>query len=214
MAGPIPLFLLRTVLFPHMPMSLHVFEPRYREMLDDCRDNGTTFGVVAIKEGTEVGGLATPQAVGTLAKIRRLQRLDDGRVNLLVTGASRFRVVDRVEGKPYAQAHVEYLTEEHDDVPPALRRRLVATFLDYVGEVQRRSRTRAVGRRLPDEAEVLGYLVAATIDTGLETRQQLLEAHGCVERMQRELSILRFERDLLRRRVLPGEIVPETFSSN
>jgi Lon protease-like protein len=214
MAGPIPLFLLRTVLFPHMPLSLHVFEPRYRQMLDDCLQGGISFGVVAIKDGIEVGGLATPRSVGTLAKIRRVQRLEDGRVNLLVTGASRFRVVDRVDGKPYAQAHVEYLTEEEDDVPPGLRRSLVSTFLEYVAEVQRRSQLAGVDRRLPDEAEVLGYLVAATIDTGLDTRQQLLEAHGCVDRMQRELAILRFERDLLRRQVLPGEIGPATFSNN
>src|ERR1700716_550777 len=104
MAGPLPLFLLRSVLFTHMPMSLHVFEERYQEMMRDCLDAGSTFGVVAILDGKEVGGNAIPRGVGTLARIAHDERLPDGRMNLLITGASRFRVVRPVGGKAYAQA--------------------------------------------------------------------------------------------------------------
>ncbi|HEV1997046.1 MAG TPA: LON peptidase substrate-binding domain-containing protein, partial [Candidatus Dormibacteraeota bacterium] len=75
MAGPLPLFLLRTVLFPHMPLSLHVFEERYKQMLEDCLQSGKTFGVVAIKQGEEVGGEATPCQVGTLARIVSVEKL-------------------------------------------------------------------------------------------------------------------------------------------
>src|ERR1700730_14638753 len=116
MAGPLPLFLLRTVLFPHMPMSLHVFEDRYQEMMRDCLDAGSSFGVVAIREGREVGGDAVPRAVGTLARIVHVERLPDGRMNLFITGASRFRVVRPVSCKAYARAEVEYLQEESDGV--------------------------------------------------------------------------------------------------
>src|SRR5579859_6841485 len=108
MTGPLPLFMLRTVLFPHMPMSLHVFEERYQEMMRDSLDAGTSFGVIAIRDGKEVGGEAVPRGVGTLALIVHVERLSDGRINLLITGASRFRVVRHVDGKAYAQAEVEY----------------------------------------------------------------------------------------------------------
>ncbi|HXL19893.1 MAG TPA: LON peptidase substrate-binding domain-containing protein, partial [Streptosporangiaceae bacterium] len=76
----LPLFPLNVVLFPHMALPLHVFEPRYRKMIGDCLEEGHSFGVVAIREGRETGP-ATPYGVGTLAKIVRIDRLDDGRMN-------------------------------------------------------------------------------------------------------------------------------------
>jgi len=69
-----------------MPMSLHVFEERYQEMMRDSLDSGTSFGVVAIRDGKEVGGEAVPRGVGTLARIVHVERLPDGRINLLITG--------------------------------------------------------------------------------------------------------------------------------
>ena len=92
MAVRLPLFPLNTVLFPHMPAGLHIFEERYREMIRDCQEQRTSFGVVGIREGVEVGRAAFPFSVGTLAQIHELEALDDGRFNLVVAGASRFRV--------------------------------------------------------------------------------------------------------------------------
>src|ERR1700737_2161793 len=109
MVAPLPLFLLRSVLFPHMPMSLHVFEDRYQEMMRDCLGAGSSFGVVAIREGKEVGGDAVPCAVGTLARIVHVERLSDGRMNLLITGASGFGGAAPIPGRAYAQAEGEYL---------------------------------------------------------------------------------------------------------
>ena len=79
MAVEIPLFPLGVVLFPHMPLPLHIFEERYRQMMRDCEEQGTGFGIVAIREGVEVQGPATPHPVGTLAQMRKVERLDDGR---------------------------------------------------------------------------------------------------------------------------------------
>src|SRR5947209_19069395 len=92
MAVEIPVFPLGVVLFPHMPLGLHIFEERYRQMMRDCHEAGTSFGVVAIREGREVGEGALPYEVGTLAQIRESEKLPDGRYNLRVEGASRFRV--------------------------------------------------------------------------------------------------------------------------
>ena len=106
----LPLFPLNTVLFPHMPLPLHVFEERYRTMMRDCLDAGHSFGAVAIREGLETGP-AIPYEVGTLAKIVRLDRMDDGRINLLVSGASRFRILETATDRPYLQGRIEVIPE-------------------------------------------------------------------------------------------------------
>lgn len=214
MAGPLPLFLLRTVLFPHMPMSLHVFEDRYQEMMRDSLDSGSSFGVVAIREGDEVGGDARPREVGTLARIVHVERLPDGRMNLLITGASRFKVVRRVDGKPYSQAEVEYLQEESEGVPAPLMRSLRSTFDVYLQSLQRFARGTEDVPDLPGDPEALAYLVAATLETTVDARQQLLEAVDARERIELELKILRREADLLRRQVLPSAPLPSSFSLN
>ena len=127
MGVEIPLFELGVVLFPHMPLALHVFEERYRAMLRDCEEQGIGFGVVAIREGVEVGGGAVSHDTGTLAQIRKQERLDDGRSNLLVTGATRFRVVRRITDRPYPAGEVEYLSDTPGDAEEM--RRLAAEVL-------------------------------------------------------------------------------------
>ncbi len=73
------MFPLGTVLLPGMPLSLHVFEPRYRQMVDDCRAGDGTFGVVLIERGSEVGGGDVRTDVGTLTRIVEARELPDGR---------------------------------------------------------------------------------------------------------------------------------------
>ena len=214
MAGPLPLFLLRTVLFPHMPLSLQIFEERYKRMLEDCLAAGKTFGVVAIKQGEEVGGDATPCQVGTLARIQQVEKQDDGRINIVITGASRFRVLRQVPGKPYLQADVSYLREE--DPPPdgILSARVKKAFESYISGLRQIAPNLSAVPTIPTEDEVLGYLVAATVETPLAARQRLLEAQSPAERMEMELQILRFEADLVNRRVLPSVAPRGAFSRN
>jgi uncharacterized protein len=214
MAGPIPLFLLRTVLFPHMPLSLHVFEDRYKQMLQDCLESGQSFGVVAIREGEEVGGEARPCDVGTVARIVHVEQLDDGRMNLIISGASRFRVVREVPGKPYAQADVDYLEEEEPPVDGDLSRRVKQAFEGYISSLRRMAPNLSSVPVIPAEDEVLGYLVAAMVETPLAARQRLLEAQTPAERMEMELKILRFEADLLNRQVLAAAVPTGSFSQN
>jgi Lon protease-like protein len=214
MAGPVPLFLLRTVLFPHMPLSLQVFEERYKQMLEDCLGAGKTFGVVAIREGQEVGGAATPCEVGTLARIVHVEKLEDGRINLIITGASRFRVVREVAGKPYLQADIDYLEEQEPPADGDLSRRVKRAFESYVSGLRRVAPHIRSLPAIPDEDEVLGYLVAALVESPLESRQRLLEARTPEERMRMELQILRFEADLVNHEVLPSAVPAEAFSAN
>ncbi len=88
----IPLFPLNTVLFPGQVLPLHIFEERYRRMIGQCIEKSWPFGVTLIQEGEEVGGLAKPFKVGTTARVTQVERLDDGRLNIISVGEMRFRI--------------------------------------------------------------------------------------------------------------------------
>ena len=143
----IPLFPLHTVLSPGLALPLHVFEERYRLMVRRCLDTSTPFGVVLIREGSEVaprdGG---PQelaiaSVGTFAEIREASRYSDGRWDLLAVGAGRF-VIDTVrsDDEPYLVAEVEPLDDEPGDeaAAEALAQRVSRRFVDYLRLLQPR----------------------------------------------------------------------------
>src|SRR5256885_6297863 len=102
----LPLFPLNVVLFPSMRLPLHIFEERYKLMVGTCMVTDQTFGVALIQSGVEVGGPAQIFAVGTTARIVEIDRLPDGRMNLVVVGGERFRLLERIDDKPYAVGRV------------------------------------------------------------------------------------------------------------
>lgn len=157
----IPLFPLHTVLCPGIALPLHVFEERYRRMVAACLANGSPFGVVLIRQGTEVGDSAALAiaAVGTLAEIRQAERLPDGRYELLVVGGRRFAVEDVVVGRePYLVASVTLLAEDVGDEERAhaLVRRVTPRFVRYLRLVQPRAGEAAERLDVQLEIEVEG----------------------------------------------------------
>ncbi|MGH7749751.1 MAG: LON peptidase substrate-binding domain-containing protein, partial [Candidatus Dormibacteria bacterium] len=186
MGVEIPLFPLSVVLFPHMPLPLHIFEERYRQMMRDCEDQGISFGVVAIREGVEAAGPATPHPVGTLAQLRKVERLDDGRYNLLVVGASRFRIAGISTRKPYLVGEVEYL-QDSDGVEPvssSLARQVGSAFRAYADTLRQLAGQDPTAIELPDDPELLSYLVAATLQVEIARKQELLEMDAAGERLR------------------------------
>ena len=107
----LPIFPLNSVLVPHQELSLHIFEPRYLQLVEDCLANGAEFGVVLIERGHEVGGGDARASMGTVAKIFELGQFPDGRYQLLAAGTQRFKVAEWLPDNPYAQA----LVDEFDD---------------------------------------------------------------------------------------------------
>ena len=199
MAVQISLFPLNAVLFPHMPMALHIFEDRYRAMMRDCLEQGTTFGVIAIREGREIGPSAEPFQVGTLAQLRAADPLPDGKYNIVIVGASRFHVETLSRELPYLTGTVNYLLDAPAS-PGASNQalRLKERFRDYVkilSALQRDAQRTDV--ELPDDPELLSYLVAAALQVSVAERQRLLEIDSTDERVQARLTILRRERILL-----------------
>jgi uncharacterized protein len=194
----LPLFPLNVVLFPHMPLPLHVFEPRYRRMIADCLEEGHSFGVVAIREGSETGP-ATPHDVGTLAKIVRIDRLEHGRMNLLVTGASRFTIVGTAEDRPYLRGQIRIIPEEGDDLEATatLTETTATTFRQYSNLLRGLAGQSPDDVEPPMEPELLSYLIAAALNLRVPEKQSLLAESRTDARLMLELRLLRKEIVLL-----------------
>ena len=198
----LPLFPLNVVLFPHMPLPLHIFEPRYRQMLADCLEEGHSFGVVAIREGSETGR-SVPFDVGTLAKIVRIDRLDDGRVNLLVMGASRFKILKTSEERPYLRAEIRIIPEAGDDLDATARltETTAMAFREYSNLLRELVGQRPDEAEPPMEPELLSYLIAAALNLQVAEKQSLLAEPRTDSRLKLELRMLRKEILLLKRMV-------------
>lgn len=110
----LPMFPLGSVLFPHMVLPLHVFEPRYRVLVRRVLDGDGEFGVTLIERGHEVGGGDARTDVGTVARVVKAEELDDGRWLVIAVGTRRLRVVEWLRDDPHPRALVEELDE-----PPA-----------------------------------------------------------------------------------------------
>lgn len=197
MTERIPLFPLGTVLFPGLLLPLHVFERRYRDLVRDlltAPHDQRRFGVVAIREGREVGadGIRALYPVGCVARLRRVDPYDDGRFDIVSTGAQRFRLLSVDTALPYLRAEVELLDEAPGEAADAAAAGVRALF-----DVYRRAVGAQSAEDLPTEPDVLSYLVAATMVLDLPDRQILLEQPDTTLRLRQELRLLRRETALL-----------------
>jgi Lon protease-like protein len=185
-----------------MPLPLHIFEPRYRQMLADCLEEGHSFGVVAIREGSETGR-SVPFDVGTLAKIVRIDRLDDGRVNLLVMGASRFKILKTSEERPYLRAEIRIIPEAGDDLDATARltETTAVAFREYSNLLRELVGQRPDEAEPPMEPELLSYLIAAALNLQVAEKQSLLAEPRTDSRLNLELRMLRKEILLLKQMV-------------
>jgi len=191
----LPLFPLRTVLFPGQTLPLHIFEPRYRQMIADCLQTDRTFGVVLIREGPEAGGLATPYDVGTTAMIQDIERLDDGRMNIVTVGHERFRIQDYDSAtKPYLVGRVAPWPWHEDattqpELSDAVQRRLER----YVELFAQASDSNFQLNLSPQHPTALAVLAAVVVQVSLEQKQVLLEIPSVSELLRNLNQLLRQE---------------------
>ena len=108
----IPMFPLSLVLFPGQILPLHIFESRYRTMVEEIIDAGRKFGVVLIERGSEVGGGETRKNVGTLAEIIDSEKSSDGRWLLITKGTKRIQISKWLEDSPYPRAEISFVDDE------------------------------------------------------------------------------------------------------
>ena len=115
--NPIALFPLPdTVFFPETHLPLHIFEPRYRQMVEDALKHESLIGMVLLSPGWEANYYGRPEVVemGCAGRIKSFEQLPDGKFNIILEGLSRFCVLEEFDDKPYRLAKVDFLNSTHD----------------------------------------------------------------------------------------------------
>ena len=182
----LPMFPLSTVVFPHAELPLHVFEPRYRALIDDVTAGDNTFGTVLISAGSEVGGGDKRCSVGTRLRIEMVLPFDDGRSMMVARGIERIRVVEWLEDDPYPRALVETLPEQECATREQLSQasvcvRRVRMLLSELAD----GPCSPISLDLSGDAAIDSWMICALAPLGLFDAQQLLEAEGPDHRIQR-----------------------------
>ncbi len=195
----LPLFPLDVVLFPGTVLPLYIFEPRYRQMIQDCLDEEKPFGVVLVKAGGTFMDEAT-YPVGTLAEIHNLQQLEDGCYNLMGVGTRRFRIINRHLDKPYISALLELFDDdfELEEQLSGLAHQAKTLFSTYLDMLLRAASEEEVHANLPDAPEELSYFVAYFLEIENHKKQQMLEITSTRQRLEEEITVLRREVPFLR----------------
>ncbi len=176
----IPLFPLELVLFPGAALPLHIFEPRYQDMVGACLAHDREFGMVCTFPGTG-GSMAR---VGCTARISTVLNVyDDGRLDILTYGARRFRVRHTVDEKSYREADVEWLEDtDSTDTEPSDRRRVTDLHHQLILLAFEEGST--VDLRVPAGDEPLAFALANMLPFDLGVKQAVLEAHSEKRRLE------------------------------
>jgi Lon protease-like protein len=200
----IGLFPLELVLLPSERVPLHIFEPRYKQLIGECLRSGTEFGLVLEDDQGR-------REIGTRAAVVEvLQMFDDGRMNVVVEGHERFRLCELTSGREFLTGEVEPVDDEEDEALPVDAERAMTLFHQLV---------EATGEQVeePDGSSgVLSFELASRIDFGLEPKQELLELRSEPERLRQLIDLMaravvavRREREVRERAATNGKVSHE-----
>lgn len=173
----LPLFPLNVVLFPGMPLPLHIFEDRYKAMVADCIRENRPFGVVLMQSGTDESKTENePVVVGCTAEIAQVQPLEHGRMLILTVGRERFRVVELNYEKPYLIGLVEPapLVTDDEEWETVGAETLEPFVIDYLNKLAMLGSIEVEPHQIPSDAEGLIYMAATLIQLPIDEKQSLL----------------------------------------
>jgi ATP-dependent Lon protease len=181
------LFPLPIVLVPTERVPLHIFEPRYRELIEECVDAGEDFGL-ALSSGD-----GAVHEIGTRARVTEvLDVLDDGRMNIVVEGGERFRLLELTKGRPFTTGIVEPVVDLDEPANPDDVERAAAIFAELAELAES-------DVDIPDpESETYDWEIAARVDFGVEPKQEILAATSPRARMKRLVEVLETSLDAMR----------------
>jgi Lon protease-like protein len=197
----LPLFPLpNLVFFPRTRLPLHIFEPRYRQMIADAVASDQRFGIILLKPGWEKDYFGAPPvyACGTLSQIEQAVPLDDGRFNILVRGEVRFRIVGEVTKEPYRMARVIVQPEQQRDVSSAYAQRtwlaeLSQQYLEHLPDQVAVPEIETVGLEALTNALIMSLnLEVAEKQRLLEIDDLILRAEEVGKDLQNRIESLRF----------------------
>src|SRR3954452_24312550 len=196
------LFSLGVVLLPSEQLPLHIFEPRYRELIGECIQSKREFGLL---HGDDDG---TREIGTTAAVVEIVRRFPDGRLNVVVEGRERFRVVRRTDGRSFDTADVELVPDEPDPAEPGAIERSLHLY---------RRLAEQAGSETRDEPALtprLSYAIASRIDFGTQIKQELLEERSertrlrqVVELLERAVQAIALEREIGDRAARNGKVM-------
>jgi ATP-dependent Lon protease len=198
------LFPLPIVLLPTERIPLHIFEPRYRELIEECIETGTDFGLVL------TDGEGAVHEIGTRASVAQvLERLDDGRLNIVVEGGERFRLLELTSGRSFTTGIVEAVEDEDEPAPTSDVLRVVEVFTALASEAES-------DVDIPDpDSPLLDFELAARVDFAPDAKQELLASTSPGGRMSRLIELLeialqavKIEKALRERAGKNGKVTP------
>jgi Lon protease-like protein len=170
----LPIFELPVVILPGELLPLHIFEERYQRMIGHCLETAEPFGIVFRDDE------GTAHRIGCTARVTEvLERFDDGRMNIVVSGEAPFRVLDRFESSEYPTGEVELIPDE--DVPPIDEQAASAARQAFAELAERATGERPDPEELDDAS---AYSIASRIELPADTKQKLLEMRDEDERME------------------------------
>jgi uncharacterized protein len=185
----VPLFPLNSVVFPGVVTPLHIFEERYRALVRELVGIETVFdrvfGIIAIREGYEVGdhGMQSAHRVGTLVQLTEVEPYDDGRFDIQVIGRQRLRVTESDNSGPFLRGEVDLLPDSEEPEALAEAQRTMSTFEVYREALSEMRGGPVLAGELPSDPAYLSYALASTCLLTLPQRQALLEADSAKERL-------------------------------
>jgi len=189
----LPIFPLPLVLFPGTPQPLHVFEPRYRDLLRDCLAGDQRFGLSLLNPTPGAGAVPQPGDVGCTARITSHHPFPDGRANLLAVGENRYVLKQLVDqDHAYLVARVEFYhdADSADADIAGITRRVREQFSHVVGSFADAGGMLGVSPDLPEDPENLSFAVSAALETDLATKEGLLRLTSTAARLERLHSLL------------------------
>lgn len=201
----LPLFPLNVVLFPGQTLPLHIFEPRYRVMIQRCIEESQPFGVVLAQDNNDTA----PHTIGTAARITQVERLPDGRMNILTVGVERFVLQNIYKGDDEFLIGDALFYPFKDEAPsPAdLTTLVIARLRRYLSLMSDLSGAKMRFEQFPNDAAATAVFTAIALQVPLETKQELLAMESIDE-------LLRLEADLLKSELLTLSIMASAVRPN
>lgn len=175
-----------TVFYPQTILPLHIFEPRYRQMIADALEGDLKIGMVLLKPGWEANYYHNPDivSIGCVGTIDRHVRLPDGKYNLALTGLSRFRIKQEVSGKAYRRAEIELLQEINNaKLEEGRTAELISSCREYLNLLPEDHEHKS--QLNPEVFQTLAHLtdeIGYRLDISVESKQALLEEQNVLQR--------------------------------
>ena len=188
----IPIFPLPLVLFPNQLLPLHIFEERYKQMIKDVTETDKVFGINMIEPepGRSESDLA--ELVGCTAEINLTLPLDEGRLNIVIVGRERYRILSYTDKLPYHVAEVEFFSDEPDysESTEQTSKKVRSEFAKLIELASKLNDSSEFDGELPLQPEQLSLLVASALPISNHIKQQLLEMTSTSQRLELVLAYL------------------------